>query len=154
MRVRNFILGVLALTLLGSTNAFAQAQKSVVGVWERISHTDREGKVTQPPADPSIFVIYSANGYVSQTVVPAGRKKIDKPAKDLTKEELLERYERVVARYGTYKLSGDKLIRKDLSHSNPNNEGQETERTVRFEEDMIILVEAGTKHEAKFRRVK
>lgn len=153
MRVRNFILGVLALTLLGSASAIAQAQKSVVGVWERISLKDREGKVTQPPATPQI-AIFSADGRFMQTAVFTGRKKDKKAIKDMSKEELLERYERVVVRYGTYKLSGDKLVRKDLFHSDPNTEGRETDQTIRFEGDMIILGYAGTKFEARFRRVK
>lgn len=109
--------------------------------------------MTQPPG-PAAFVIFSANGYFSQTAIPTGRNKIDKPLDQMTREELLGRFQAVIARRGTYTVSGNRLTRKDVSHTNPNTEGSDAVQDFRIEGDFPILTTPGNKAEARFRRVK
>jgi len=153
MRTKNFLSSLVVFALLGSVSAVAQDKNPFVGVWERTSLKNDQGEVRQPPLPPQT-VIFSANGYFSQVGTPAGRKKVDKPVKDLSREELLDRFTSVAARHGTYKVSGNKLIRKDLIQANPNQEGRETVQEFKLEKDGFVLTYPGKKFEARFRRVK
>jgi hypothetical protein len=102
------------------------------------------------------FLLISADGHYSQTVLPAGREKLDKPLNEMTKEELLNRFDGVRATYGTYTIAGNKLSRKYLTTTNPNEEGNGVVQSFRFEEEILILTSttAESKREARFRRVK
>ena len=154
------VISVIALTFTlaslsaGNTAASAPNQKAFVGTWERFSIKDDEGKAGEERLVRS-FIIFSADGHYSQTTLPAGRTKSDKPLKEMTKEELLNRVDGVRAVYGAYTIAGNKLTRKEITDLNPNREGQELVQIFRFEGDVLILTSAtGTKSEARFRRVK
>ena len=154
------VISVIALTFTlaslsaGNTAASAPNQKAFVGTWERFSTKDAEGKAGEERLVRS-FIIFSADGHYSQTTLPAGRAKSDKPLKEMTKEELLNRLEGTTAVYGTYTIAGNKLTRKEITDLNPNLEGTELVQMFRFEGDMLILTSAtGNKFEARFRRVK
>jgi hypothetical protein len=131
--------------------AGAQNPNPLVGAWERISMTDAQGAVAkQIPA----FVIFSASGHFSQTVTPAGRPKINKPLPDMTREELLARFQGLGSRYGTYTVAGNKLTRKSIAHVNPGAEGTEETQLFRIEGDALILTTEGEKGEVRFRLLK
>ena len=151
------VMSVIALTVtlasLSAGNA-APNQKAFVGTWERISIKDTEGKALEERFVRS-FLIFTADGHYSQNAFPAGREKITKPLKDITKEEILKGLEGATAVYGTYTIAGNKLTRKTIINIDPNREGTELAQMFRFEGDVLILTSAtGTKSEARFRRVK
>ncbi len=129
--------------------------KAFVGTWERFSGKDEAGKAVEERLVRS-FLIFSADGHYSQTTLPAGREKLDKPLREMTKEELLNRFGGTRATYGAYTVAGNKLNRKYLSTTNPNEEGREVVQIFRFEGDTLILTSAtpDNKSEAHFRRVK
>ena len=81
---------------------------------------------------------------------------MDKPVKDMTKEELVARFDNVIARRGTYKVEGNKLTRRDVVHTNPTTEGTDGVQTFRIEGDVLILgnTDPVNKGENRFRRVK
>ncbi len=155
MNRRPFV-GVVAVVAIGLAAASrAQTQNPLIGAWERISLRDAEGKMTQPPA-PAAFVIFSADGFFSQSSIPTGRPKIDKPLDQMTKEELVQRFNRLETRRGTYTISGNRLTRKNIASSNPDQEGTDQVQLFRIEGDMLILLSADPKlkNEARFRRTK
>jgi hypothetical protein len=131
--------------------AGAQDPNRVVGAWERISLTDAKGVVAKPvPA----FLIFSASGHFAQTVTPAGRPKVNKPLQDMTREELLARFQGLTARFGIYTVAGNKLTRKSITHVNPGAEGTDETQLFRIEGDVLILTTEGEKGEVRFRRLK
>jgi Lipocalin-like domain len=143
------------LLVLATTAVFGQANNPLVGAWERISQTDAQGKPVENPAPPA-FVMFSASGYFSGVTVPSGRPKITKPVREMTKEELLARFDRVVARRGTYRIEGNKLLRHDVTNINPNIEGTDAVQLFRVEGDILVIGNADPKSKAEdtFRRVK
>ncbi len=151
MRVRIVVALLLVCVFAYGASALAQNQNPLVGAWERLSLKNAEGVDIQPP-EPAAFVIFSADGYYSQTVIPTGRNKLKKPLADLTKEELLNRFQLLFAWQGTYTVSGNTLTRRIISHSNPNVEDTELVQEFRIEGDLLILTVPGSKAEARFRR--
>jgi Lipocalin-like domain len=152
---RNLLRSVAVAAFAATVPALAEAQTSLVGAWERVSLVDGQGKPTQPPA-PAAFVIFSADGFFSQSGVPAGRQKTDKPLDQMTKEELLQRFNRLETRRGTYTVAGNRLTRRNVTHGDPTQEGTEQTQLFRVEGDMLILSSADPKlkNEARFRRAK
>lgn len=120
------------------TGALPVLVPPLTGAWERASLRDSAGTILQPPA-PAAFAIYSANGFFSQTAIPTGRATIDKPLTEMTKEELLARFQRVSAMRGTCTVSGNRLTRKSLSSINPAQEGNELVQLFRIVGDTLIL---------------
>jgi hypothetical protein len=144
---------VLSLSSIGAGRAEAQ---SVVGAWTRISLKDSAGKAIQPP-EPPAFVIFSANGLFSQSAIPAGRPKVAKALADMTKSELLARFDHAEAWRGSYTVAGTKLKRKTIADIDPTGEGNELIQIMRFAGDTLILTRvnaAVNKSEARFVRVR
>jgi hypothetical protein len=138
-----------------ATASPARAQSPLVGAWERVSLVDGEGKPTQPPA-PAAFLLFTADGFFSQSGIPTGRAKTSKPLDQMSKEELLQRFNRLETRRGTYTVSGNRLTRRNVAHGDPNQEGTEQVQLFRIEGGMLILSSADPKqkNEARFRRAK
>src|SRR5262245_15664131 len=153
MRVRIVVSLLLVCVFAYGASALAQTQNPLVGAWERLALKNDEGVDIQPP-EPAAFVIFSADGYYSQTVIPTGRTKLKKPLEDMTKDELLNRFQLLFAWRGTYTVSENTLTRRIISHSNPNVEGSELVQVFRIEGDLLILTRPETKAEAQFRRAK
>src|SRR5215468_10838299 len=84
MRVRIVVSLLFVCVSAYAASALAQNQTPLVGAWERLSLKNAEGVDIQPP-EPAAFVIFSADGYYSQTVIPTGRNKLKKPLEDMTK---------------------------------------------------------------------
>ena len=145
---------MLAALLAVSSTASAPNQKAFVGTWERFSSKDPEGKPRETVR--TSFLLFSADGHYSQTTLPAGREKLNKPLNEMTKEELLHRFDGVGAGYGTYAIAGDQLTRKSITDVNPNLEGGEFTQRFHFEGEVLILspTTAGSKNEVRFRRIK
>ncbi len=92
MRITIIASMVLVLVVSVSVVAEAQANDRFVGPWERISLKNAEGVTTQPPAG-SAKLIFTPNGYYAQVVARQGRGKVAKPLEEMTREELLDRYQ-------------------------------------------------------------
>ena len=153
MRVRMVVALLLVCVFSYGASALAQHQNPLVGAWERFSLKNDEGVDMQPP-EPVAFVIFTADGYFSQTVIPTGRNKLKKPLEDMTKDELLHRFQNLFAWCGTYTVSGNTLTRRIISHTNPNIEGTELVQEFRLEGDLLIWTRPGSKAEARLRRAK
>src|SRR3989442_14252783 len=124
MRVRIVVALLFVCIFAYGASALAQNQNPLVGAWERFSLKNDEGVDIQPP-EQAAFVIFTADGYFSQTVIPTGRNKLKKPLEDLTKQELHHRFQNLFPCRGTYTLSGNTLTRRIISHTNPTIEGPE-----------------------------
>jgi hypothetical protein len=157
MRMTRTCIGTLLFVALGlvGTATTARAQNALVGAWERTSLLDADGKSIQPPQAPA-FLVLTADGFFAQMAVPAGRPKVDRPVDQLTREELVARFNYLEARRGTYTVSGNRLTRRDVVHSNPVQQGAEQIQLFRIEGDTLILsaTTPGRRNEARFRRVK
>ena len=151
MRVRIVVALLFVCIFAYGASALAQHQNPFVGAWERVSAKNDEGVDVQPPV-PAAFVIFSADGYFSQTVIPTGRNKLKKPFEDMTKDELLHRFRLLFTWFGTYTVSGNTLTRRIITHTDPNLEGIEFVQELRIDGDLLILTRPGSKAEARFRR--
>jgi hypothetical protein len=151
-------LSILVASLVSASALAAQSPHPIVGAWERFSIKDSTGTDVSPPP-PAAFTIFSAEGFYSQTAVPKGRPKLQKPLADYTKEELLARFTGTEARHGQYTVSVSRktLTRTYTSSTNPNAEGGAPQvQNFRIDGDVLILtsVTPGNKSEARFRRAK
>ena len=134
-----------AVLALGTVLAFAQNSNPLVGSWERIK--------ADPPAQPA-FLMFSNDGFFTMTILPAGRPKSSKPLRELTKEELIVRYELLVARRGPYRVEGNRLLRNDAAHHNPNLVGRDVADLWRIEGDTLILSDLQGKDNGWYRRAR
>lgn len=145
---------VLAFPLLWSS-AFAQSTDPVAGAWEQVSTKDlKTGETRQVPA-PALHVVYSGGHYV-QFAAAANRAKGNTQRAEMTKEQLVERYN-VQGQYGTYRVAGSKLTRKTISAVAPDNEGRENTSDFRIEGDVLIVTTTaanGGMTENRYRRLK
>ena len=147
---------LVASVMSAGYSAAAQSQRPLVGSWERIALKDSTGTDIQP-APPAAFTIFSTDGFYTQLAIPTGRSKVAKPLADLTKEELLDRFNRAEARRGRYTVSGNTLTRTYITTLNPNDEGRDPQvQRFRIEGDVLILTStsAANRSEARFRRAR
>lgn len=145
----------LPFLLLAHAGIAAAQSSPLTGAWERVSLRDSAGTILQPPG-AAAFAIYSANGHFSQIAIPTGRPISDKPLTDMTKEELLVRFQGASASRGTYTISGNRLTRKSLSNLNPAQEGRDLVQVFRLAGDTLILSSPNpaSRGEARFVRVR
>ena len=135
--------------------AAADDAQRIVGTWQRVSSKDPQGRALQPPA-PASILIFTADGHFAQIGFPEGRDSSDKPVNTFTREQLLERFARVEASHGTYKVRRNVLERENEGNINPAQEDQDINQVFRIEGDLLVLVmepPAG-RYEARFKRVK
>jgi hypothetical protein len=156
--MRSWLLGFVVFVLLACPRlSFAQSgsQNPLVGAWERVSLTNAQGVVTQPPG-PASFLVFTADGFFSNSTIPADRPKVKTPIDQMTKEELLARFKSVGATHGTYTITGKTLTQKFVAHTDPTVEGTEAVREFRVEGDTLILSSpvSTNKSEARFRRAR
>jgi hypothetical protein len=140
------------LILVLSIGLSAQGRDPVAGAWELLSNPTAANQGVQTPP---LHLIYS-NGHYVQFTAAAKRAKHQKPRAEMTKEELLERYQ-LQGQYGTYRVEGNKLIRMSISAANPNNEGLESTSEFRVDGDTLIVTgqnAQGQKTETRFKRLK
>ena len=143
----------LVLILLLSIGISAQGRDPVAGAWEALPNPNPSAGQTSP--NPPLHLIYS-NGQYVQFTAAAGRAKSQKPTAEMTKEELQERFQ-MQGQYGTYRVDGNKLIRKTIAAALPTNEGREITSEFRVEGDILIVTgqnAQGQKTENRFKRLK
>ncbi len=129
-------LGILAALLVSATT-LAEPGDPVAGVWEQVPGKNVTTGEIQRLEVPPLRIIFS-NGYFVQFRAAANRAKIQVPRDQMTKEQLLERYN-MQGQYGTYRASGSQLVRKTLVAADPNNEGREGASDFRVEGDVLII---------------
>lgn len=149
MSVKAGLSSAVAFILIAH-GAAAQAPSPLVGAWERASMTDARGEAAKP--EPA-FLMFSASGQFAQTVTPAGRPKLNKPLADMTRDELVARFQGVSARFGSYSVAGAKLTRKNIAHLSPAAEGTQETQNFRIENNVLILTTEGEKGEVRFKRM-
>jgi hypothetical protein len=91
-----------------------------------------------------------------QVRISDGRPTLNKTLAESSKEEIMSQIWGMVANYGTYIVSGDKITYKAIKATSPVGEGAESVWTAHFEgpewvENRIVN---GTKVESRYRRVK
>ena len=144
---------VVGLLVLCSGNiCSSRRQPACRNVGESVPN-DR-GRRTE--SEPAAFLILSANGHFSQTAAPAGRPKVTKPLQDMTREELLARFQGVQARRGTVHGRRQQADPKGCHQCEPQSGRLRGCPGVRLEGDMLTLssTDPKSKAQAKFRRVK
>jgi hypothetical protein len=155
---KNWIVAAgLLVAAFGSVTSDAQgpARDPVAGPWEQIEAKILTTGITPPPPNPPLHLIYS-NGHFVQFTAAAGRSKTQTPREQMTREQLLERYE-MQGQYGTYRIEGNKLIRRAISAANPTNEGVEVASEFRIEGDTLITTGinvGGNRFENRYRRLR
>jgi hypothetical protein len=146
--------GIL-VALFGFVAAQGQTRDPVAGPWEQIEARNLTTGAAPPPPNPPLRLIYS-NGHFVQFTAAAGRAKTQTAREKMTREELVERYQ-VLGQYGTYRIEGNKLIRRAISAVNPENEGVEIVSEFRIEGDTLTTTGTtvgGNKFENRYRRLK
>ena len=107
----------------------------LLGTWVRF-FLIRDSTIQQPPATPE-WVFLGPDGYFLNMEIREGRPKLDKPLSQMTKEELLRRFNGVGVTYGTYTVQGNISNRKHLIGIDPGAVGFEQVRGFRFEGDVV-----------------
>jgi hypothetical protein len=152
MRLRLLVLASVLFLLPFS--ASAQAKDPVAGAWEQVSSKNlKTGAMAQMPT-PALHLVY-ADGHYVQFTAAAKRAKGNIPRPQMTKEQLVERYN-LQGQYGTYRVAGNKLTRHIVSAALPDNEGRETTSDFRIEGDTLIVTTTGADGgtENRYRRLK
>ena len=164
MNVRQALAIVSLLALPMSTAA--QSRDPIAGAWEMVSQKNLgTGAVTQPAsgggpsAGTPLRVIY-ADGYYVQFAAAKGRSKLTTPTTEMTREQLAERFQ-MQGQYGTYKVTGNTLIKNSVSAANPNNEGVELKSEFKVVGDTLTTISTptagpnqGSKVETTFKRLR
>jgi hypothetical protein len=157
MSTNNWLVATGLLVVFGSVLPHTQEPQRdrVAGPWEQVEAKNLTTGVTTPPANPPLHLIYS-NGHFVQFTAAAGRSKTQTPREQMTREQLLERYE-MQGQYGTYRIEGNKLIRRAVSAANPTNEGVEIVSEFRIDGDTLVTTGinvGGSRFENRYRRLR
>lgn len=141
----------IALLVCLPLSAFAQAP-SIAGAWES---TIRLGANGEPAPGPTVFAIYMPGGQFVELAMPANRPRQDQPLDEMTRNELLARLRGTIARRGTYRVEGDRLIRDNVGHLNPAAEGRTDTDPIAVERDAFVVKSSvrGNQSELRFRRL-
>lgn len=134
------------------TPAPAAAVPTLVGAWERFADTGRDGSEERKPG---AIVMYGADGHYFQMVIPRGRPRVSKPLSEMSREELLSRFQEVVGHRGTYTISGNRLTRHKVVHTDPSAEGTDEVDLLRIEGSMLTYSspDPTSRSQAQYRRL-
>jgi hypothetical protein len=159
---------VLAIVCLSALpmSAAAQSRDPIAGAWEVVSVKDLDtGVVSQaasgtgPSAGTPLHVIY-ADGHYTQFAAAKGRPKLTTPREEMTREQLAER-SRMQGQYGTYKVTGNTVVRNVVSAANPNIEGIESKSEFKVVGDTLTTTDVaalgpsqGHKVETTYKRLR
>lgn len=130
----------------------------LVGTWKLVSasSTDSAGQQLEPPygANPVGFLSYTEQGRVTALISYSGRKPLSPGAKSTALlEEQAEAFKTFLAYGGRYRLNGDKVIHSIEISSIQNFVGRELVRSVKFQDDQIILVTPPTMVNGKMQTI-
>jgi hypothetical protein len=101
----------------------AEARLALEGVWDEIRLREGNAADGQKPNHMRRMFL---DGYYSLTNASEGRRKVDKPVAEMTREELLDRFRSLQVQDGTYEVIGSNQIRLKRRVSQfPENHGTE-----------------------------
>jgi hypothetical protein len=117
----------------------------LVGTWKLVSASSAaaSGEPTEPPygMSPVGFLTYTEDGRVTALISYGGRKPLSSGTKPpVLLEEQAEAFKTFLAYAGRYRLSGDTVIHSIEISSIQNYVGKELVRSVKFQDDRIVLV--------------
>lgn len=124
-----------------SSGPLRNMNEKLVGTWKLVSaaSTTSTGERNETPYGqrPSGFLTYSGDGRVTAMISYGGRKPLSVGARV---EEQAEAFKTFLSYAGRYTVSGDKVKHHVEISSIQNYVGRDLVRTVKFENDRIILV--------------
>jgi len=129
----------------------------LVGTWKLVSATSATsaGERSETPfgSGPAGFLTYTSDGRVCAMISYGGRKALSGGGLVAPLEEQAEAFKTFFAYAGRYTLNGDKVIHHVEISSVQNYVDKDLVRTVRFQEDRIILVAPPTPVNGKIQTV-
>jgi hypothetical protein len=129
---------VFSAGVLGRTN------DKLVGTWKLVSasSTSSAGERSETPYGPSPvgFLTYTGDGRVTALISYGGRKPLSVGGTSAPLEEQAEAFKTFLAYAGRYTLSGDKVTHHIEISSIQNYVNRDLVRSVKFQDDRIILV--------------
>ena len=127
----------------------------LVGTWKLVSasSTTSTGERSESPygAQPAGFLTYTSDGRVSAQISYDGRKALSNGGG--SPEEQAEAFKTFLAYAGTYKLDGDKVTHHVEVSSIQNYVDRDLIRSVKFNDDRIILLTPPTRMNGKMQTV-
>jgi hypothetical protein len=128
----------------------------LVGTWKLVSAStvDSSGGRDEVPygPDPVGFLTYTEDGRVTALISYGGRKPLSIGATPATLlDEQAEAFKTFLAYAGRYRLSGDSVIHSVEIASIQNWVNQELVRTVKFQDDRVVLITPPTMMNGKRR---
>jgi hypothetical protein len=116
----------------------------LVGSWKLVSalSTTSKGEPGEPPfgLNPVGFLTYTGDGRVSVLISHGGRKPLSGGGGALAQEEQAEAFRTFFAYAGRYTFGGDKVTHHLEISSIQNYVERDLVRSVKFQDDQIILV--------------
>ena len=124
-----------------SSGRLRNTNETLIGTWRLISaaSTTSAGERNETPygQKPTGLLTYSDDGRVTAMISYGGRKPLSVRA---GAEEQAEAFKTFLSYAGRYTISGDKVTHHVEISSIQNYVGRDLVRTVRFENDRIVLV--------------
>lgn len=132
--------------------------RDLVGTWKLISASSKEpsGQPLEPPYghNPEGLLTYTEDGRVTALISYGGRKLLPLGAKSpALLEEQAEAFKTFLAYGGRYKLNGDKVIHSIEISSIQNYVDRELVRSVKFQDDQMLLITPPTMVNGKLQAV-
>ena len=151
------ILGIIGSGLLSAAVA-GNKNDALVGTWKlaSASSTTSAGERSETPygANPAGLLTYTANGRVTAMISYGERKLLSIGAGGLAPvEEQADAFQTLLAYAGRYTLDGRKVIHHVEISSIQNFVGKELVRSVKFQDDRIILTTPPTPVNGKIQTV-
>jgi hypothetical protein len=138
-----------------AADASGLTSDKLVGTWKLVSasSTTPAGERRETPygANPAGFLTYTREGRVTAMISNDGRKSLSFGGGTL--EEQAQAFQTFLAYAGRYSFSGDKVTHQIEISSIQNYVGKNLVRSVRFEDDRIILVTPPTPVNGKVQTV-
>ena len=138
------------------------AASALIGAWRLVSWTDthQDGQVRQPAGEaPKGYLVYSEDGFMSATIMAAGRERLIGPSRhmnELSPEESAAVLRGFPAAYcGRYELLEDGVVVHHVEVSlNPNTIGQAGRRHYELDgQTLTISAQIGAQGEIASRLV-
>jgi len=141
-----------------SADVVGNTSDKLAGTWKLVSasSTTSSGERNETPYGPTPvgFLTYAEDGRVTALISYGGRKPLSVSGQTLAlMEEQAEAFKTFFAYAGRYKLSGDKVTHYIEISSIQNYVNKELVRSVKFEDDRIILVTPPTPVNGKVQTV-
>lgn len=138
--IRLLLTVMSVLFVMSSQRAVAQEAKTrnpLEGTWDEVNlRTGNASTTTKPNHMRRMFF----DGYYSLSNAAEGRKRLDKPVAEMSKEELLDRFQSLQVQDGTYQVTGpNRLLLKRRISQFPQNHGTEQVMEFKVEGDTLTL---------------